>query len=152
HNAAMRYLAPILAIILFVPTFAAASEKWLDELDITQTQQGWGSPQRNKSVDKHPLTVGGKEFERGLGTHAESHLFIRPNEAMRFTAMVGVDDEVKEDRATIVFQVRGDKKVLFDSGVMKHHDPAKLVDIDITGVKKLELRVADAGDGISFDH
>src|SRR5207244_264028 len=40
----------------------------------------------------------------------------------------------------------------FDSGVMKKGQAAKAVDVDVSGVKKLELRVGDAGDGITWDH
>src|SRR5207253_5203397 len=37
-------------------------------------------------------------------------------------------------------------------GVMKKGGAAKAVDVDITGVTKLELRVTDGGDGVTWDH
>jgi len=129
----------------------ASKTIWLDALDVSQTRQGWGEPHANKSVDGHSLTIADKTYEHGLGTHAESHLFIATKGATRFTAMVGVDDEVKNG-ASVVFQVVGDKKMLFDSGVMKHREAAKKVDVDVSGIRKLELRDNDAGDGVTYDH
>lgn len=43
---------------------------WLDELDLSSATQGYGLPAKNKSVEGHPLTIGGQTFNRGFGTHA----------------------------------------------------------------------------------
>ncbi len=57
---------------------AGQTEKvWLSDLDISKTQQGWGEPHRNASVDGHALRIGGRTFEHGLGTHADSILYIQ---------------------------------------------------------------------------
>ena len=46
------------------------------------------------------MTIAGKTFERGFGTHAESSLFIQlDGKANSFTAQVGIDDEVKRRSA-----------------------------------------------------
>jgi alpha-galactosidase len=52
----------------------------------------------------------------------------------------------------VVFQVFGDDKLLWESGVIKYSDPALSIDIDISGVDILRLYVGDAGDGIDYDH
>ena len=52
----------------------------------------------------------------------------------------------------MVFQVIGDDKVLFDSGVMRMGNPAKQVSVPLAGVAELRLVVTDAGDGITCDH
>ena len=41
----------------------------LSSLDLSGPRQNWGSPQVNKSVEGHPLSVSGKKFQTGLGTH-----------------------------------------------------------------------------------
>jgi alpha-galactosidase len=124
----------------------------LESLDLKQVEQEWGEPRANKSVDGHPLTMGGKRFERGLGTHANSTLRIElGGKAERLTATVGVDDEVGA-RGTVAFTVTGDGKTLWESGEMRGGGPAKQVAVDLRGVKRLVLRVGDAGDGINFDH
>jgi alpha-galactosidase len=126
---------------------------WLDELDVSQTQQDWGQAHRNKSVDNNPLTIAGRKFDRGLGTHAESTLELDlARRFERFTASVGLDDESKAGGGSVEFQVVGDGKTLWTSGVMRSGDAAKPVEVSIAGVQRLALLVTDGGDGISFDH
>lgn len=131
---------------------AGAASIRLDHLEIQNTSQDWGDPHRDRSVDEHPLTVGGKHFEHGLGTHATSTLYVTVNGAMQFSASVGVDGEVTNPSASIEFFVLGDGKTLWQSGVMRAGEAAKTFTVDLHGVKTLLLKVGDAGDGISYDH
>jgi alpha-galactosidase len=132
----------------------SAETLWLDQLDVRSAVQGWGEPQKNKSVDGNPLTIGGQPFKRGFGTHAESTLHINlGGGAQKFTASVGVDDDANGNAASSVeFFVIGDGKTLWSSGVLCAGTAAKTCDVDLTGVKDLVLKVGDAGDGIDFDH
>jgi alpha-galactosidase len=142
-------------VLAALATGAVSAETvWLDHLDVGTATQGWGTPQKNKSVGGHQLTIGGQVFERGFGTHAESTLIVNLNGgAQAFSASVGVDDEVnKNPAASVEFSVIGDGKVLWSSGVMRAGDPAKSCAVNLSGVKALTLKVGDAGDGISFDH
>ncbi len=130
-----------------------AATIWLNDLDISQTSQGWGDPHKNKSVDNHDLNINGQKFEHGLGTHAESILYVNLNGgAKSFSASVGVDGEATNTAASIEFFVIGDGKTLWHSGVMKANDPAKAFTVDLSGIKTLMLKVGDAGDGITWDH
>ena len=73
--------------------------------------------------------------------------------AQKFTASVGVDDEVNKNPASsVVFFVIGDGKELWNSGVMRAGDAAKECAVDLSGVKALVLKVGDADDGIDYDH
>ena len=49
-----------------------AESIWLDELDLSKIRQGWGQAQKGHSVDGRALTIEGKTYERGIGTHATS--------------------------------------------------------------------------------
>jgi alpha-galactosidase len=125
----------------------------LSSLNLSATEQDWGSAQVNKSVDGHPLSIGGRSFQTGMGTHASSSLRIKLNgNAEKFTAWVGVDDEKKASPGSVTFTVVGDGKTLWQSGVMRAGNAAKQVDVDVKGVKTLLLVVGDAGDGIDSDH
>jgi alpha-galactosidase len=131
----------------------SAATVWLDDLDVNPTVQGWGDPHRNQSVDGHGLSIGGQSFGHGLGTHADSVLYINLKNAVRtFSASVGVDGEITNPAASVEFFVLGDGKTLWQSGVMKAGDPAKNFTANLAGVKTLLLKVGDAGDGISYDH
>ena len=146
-----RLIAP--TILALASTLATAAETvWLDSLDLSAMQQGWGKPQINRSIREKPLAIAGQKFERGVGTHAASSFWIDlAGGTERLQAFVGVDDAANGP-ATITFKIVGDGKRLFETGVMKPGDKAKAVDLDLRGVKMLGLLVGDGGDGIGFDH
>ncbi|MGC8640254.1 MAG: NPCBM/NEW2 domain-containing protein [Isosphaeraceae bacterium] len=142
-----------LSASLALAALGAADEIRLSALDLSAAAQGWGSPGKNRSVDGRSLSVGGRRFAHGFGTHADSRLVVDlKGSASRFTAWVGVDDEKKESDGSVEFRVIGDGKTLWKSGVMRGGQTAKHVDVDLSGVKKLVLHVGDAGDGINSDH
>ncbi|MGA7497185.1 MAG: NPCBM/NEW2 domain-containing protein [Isosphaeraceae bacterium] len=57
-----------------------------------------------------------------------------------------------DGNGNVEFRVIANGKTLWSSGVMRGKQPAKEVDIDVSGIKKLILQVGDAGDGIDHDH
>ena len=131
----------------------AQSVVWLDKLDLSVATQGHGKPGVNTSVDGKKLTIAGETFDRGFGTHAESSLLIKLNgKAKSFSAMVGMDDEIKGQNPAAEFEIYGDNKKLWSSGVMKLGDKAKPVSVSLEGVKQLELVVTDGGNGPYYDH
>lgn len=140
-------------VFVMCATLARGEEiVWLDGMDIAHMRQGWGKPQVKRSIREKPLSIGGKRFERGVGTHAESKLWVvLPGNAGRFLASVGVDDAAGGP-GSVVFQVKADGRRIFDSGVMRCGDAAKAVDVSLDGVTNLLLSVSDAGDGRSCDH
>ena len=134
---------------------AGVSQEWtvgLQELDLSWMNQGWGSPQTNQSVSGQPLSIGGRQFAHGVGTHAVGEFTIDLHgTAGHFSAWVGVDDGAQAP-GSVTFQVVGDDKVLWQSGVMRRSEPAKEVSVDLKDVKQLVLQVGDAGDGNGMDH
>jgi alpha-galactosidase len=139
--------------VLVMGGFAAERQTVaLSDLDITKTVQGWGTARKDLSVEGNPLRIAGQTFKRGLGTHADSTLCIQLNGgSKRFTAMVGVDDEVNQ-RGSVEFSILADNKEIYTSGVMNRGDAAKPVDVDVSGVKMLVLLVTGGADGINYDH
>ena len=144
----------ILSLALLGGLRTSATTVWLDDLDLSKTTQDWGDPGKDKSVEGHELSTGGEKFARGLGTHAQSTLYISLRGGARtFSAAVGVDDEVgRSPNASVTFSVLGDGKTLWRSGVMKAGEPAQQLSVDVSGVTILALVVGDAGDGITDDH
>ncbi|HZT44435.1 MAG TPA: NPCBM/NEW2 domain-containing protein [Chthonomonadaceae bacterium] len=125
---------------------------WLDTLDVSQIIQGWGTPHAGRSVEDHPLTLKGVVYPHGIGTHALSTFQIALKRvATRFVSMVGVDDE-KTGNGSVTFEVWVDGKKRADSGVLHGGDTPKLLSVDLTGAKWLNLVVTDAGDGFDSDH
>jgi alpha-galactosidase len=108
---------------------------------------------KNKSIDGKTLTIAGKTFERGFATHSVSSLLILlDGKANAFNAQVGIDDEVTGHDAAAEFEIYGDGKKLWSSGIMRLGDAAKPCSVQLSGVKKLELVVADGGNGNYYEH
>ncbi len=147
----MSIVAMIL-VSLGVNCTAQADTAWLTELDLSKMSSGWGRPLADQSVTGKALSIGGRVFEHGVGTHADSMLYVDlDGKVERFQASVGVDDAAG-GRGTVAFRVYGDGKSLFDSGVMKGGQEAKIVDVSLSGVRRLMLLAGSAGDGADFDH
>lgn len=71
----------------------------LSSLEIEKTKCGWENhqPKKDKSVDGNNITIGGKVYESGVGTHGPSQIIIKLNGSVTdFYTVLGVDDEVKE--------------------------------------------------------
>lgn len=71
----------------------------LSSLEIEKTKCGWENhtPKKDKSIDGNNITIGGKVYESGVGTHGPSQIIIKLNESVTdFYTVLGVDDEVKE--------------------------------------------------------
>ncbi|HWH67919.1 MAG TPA: NPCBM/NEW2 domain-containing protein, partial [Candidatus Sulfotelmatobacter sp.] len=138
--------------LLIALAASAADTVWLDSLDLSKMRQGYGQAQTKRSIRGTPLAIKGKQFERGVGTHAASALWIQLDGGTeRFSASVGVDDAA-HGPGSVVFRVLADGKKCFDSGIMKTNQAAKTVELDLRGVKTLLLQVTDAGDGMEYDH
>ena len=148
-----HFIGFVLAVLLLQPACKETPHNiWLDDFDLADMGCGWGTPQKGKSIMHRELCIGGKRFNRGVGTHAVSTFLIDlKGGGQRFVASVGVDDGTN-DVASVEFFVLGDRKVLWHSGVMRHGDAARSVDVDLRGVERLGLLVTGAEDGIRYDH
>ena len=153
-----RNILYILAIFILascgdgIPSEEKKNGWWLNEADLTAMEQGWSSPQVDRSCDNNKLYIAGERFNRGVGTHAISKIMIDVHgTGERIKGAVGVDDECGE-QASVEFFIIGDKEILWESYRMVKGYEAKHFDIDISGIEKLGLYVSDAGDGINYDH
>jgi len=144
-------LAAALAATLLAADGVRADEIRLEETDVSRMGSGWKTPQRGKSIEGNPLSVGGVRYEHGVGTHAASRyrLHVGGN-ALSFSAKVGVDDESGAN-GTVVFRVRADGAVVAEVAA-RGGEAAKPVEADLAGAQHVTLEVADAGDGIDCDH
>src|SRR5258705_13404409 len=105
------------------PAVGAGEAFPLGSLDLAKMQQAWGTPHVDQSVEGHPLTIGGKTYATGVGTHAASVLRVKlDGRGTRFTAWAGLDEEVGDGKGTAEFRVVGDGKDLWRSGLVKTHD------------------------------
>ncbi len=142
-------------LVMFCISFSLwANEFSLSEIASDSFICGWGTPKSNLNIDGSELSIGSKKYRNGIGVHAESVLSLKlDGKVKRFQAEVGVSGSVNSSKASVEFLVTADNgKVLWRSGVMKAGDCAKKVDVSLQGVEMVQLKVADGGDGIAFDH
>lgn len=146
------------AVKAFVPPPTPANGAQVSDLPFMSETNGWGPVERDRSNgentggDGNALTVGGVTYAKGLGTHAPSEVSVYLGRGCeRFTAKIGLDDET-EQPGSVAFQVYGDDKPLYDSGVLAGKGAAVPIDVDVSDVRMLSLRVTDGGDGRNFDH
>lgn len=141
----------LVAVLCSAPHLFAESVL-LSALDLNQMTCGWSVPKVDLGIAGQPISIGGKKFAHGVGTHAASKMRVDlGGKARRFIAQVGVDDSAK-DQGSVEFIIMGDGRELWRSGIMTGGKPAKSVDVGLSGVKTLTLRVTDGGDGASNDH
>ena len=142
------------AEIRFTARDILPDEIYLSDLEPSTATAGWGSVRMDRSVAGNLIRVGGVSYGRGIGTHANSEIVFNLHGIFsRFRASVGIDDEVGNAAgASVEFWVMGDGKILWQSGVKKRTDKPSVCDIPLPNVRRLVLKVSDAGDGIDYDH
>jgi alpha-galactosidase len=145
-------LAALAAALAWTTVPLAAETHWLASLDLKQMTVGWSVPKVDQGIMGRPLSIAGKKFSQGVGTHAASKLRVNlDGKASRFLAQVGVDDSAGT-QGSVEFIVLGDGHTLWRSGAMTGGQAARAVEVDLTGIKVLELRATDGGDSASHDH
>ncbi len=151
----MRYVK-VLMFTALLPLLNGMGETKcrLDELDLTAMTCGWEKPRANRSLEGNPLTINGKIFEHGVGTHAESWFVLNAEgKALSFEAMVGIDDETGgRGNGSVVFRVYADQKLVAETKQARATQKAKHIKADLAGAKLVILQVSDGGDGINYDH
>ena len=53
-----------------------AETVWLSSLDLKQMTTGWSVPKADRGIAGKPISIGGKQFAHGVGTHADSKLRV----------------------------------------------------------------------------
>ena len=148
----IKLFAAISLCIGGVTDGAQANTVWLSELDLTKMTSGMGQPQADRNIKQHPLSIAGRGFEKGVGSYADSLLYVALNRGTsRFSAFVGVDDEA-QNKGSVCFKIYGDEKLLFDSGAMKGGQKAKAIKIKTVGVNTLLFVVTNRGNGTQSDY
>lgn len=123
---------------------------------LTLVRQDHNTLKYNESCMGTPLRIGSKNFDAGLGTHANSEILVEfPEPVTRFTASVGVDNnyDTQGTRGSIVFIVKAGDRELLRTPVRTGRDEPFPVDISLpAGTNALRLIVETTKDGPSYDH
>jgi hypothetical protein len=124
----------------------------VSDLVFTSATTGWGAPLRNEVLPEEGqsglLEIDGQFFEKGLYAHAPAcHTLDLAKGWKRLQSCFGVQDG---HPGSVVFVVKGDGKELFRSSLIKERTVQSL-DVDVTGISKLELLTENGNDGANGD-
>ncbi len=152
-----RYITLVFILLLSACSLSAKIRIcWLDEMNLSTMISGWDEPKKKFSVEgRQPLTLNGKVFKRGIGTHAFSDFTINLHtNAISFEAIVGMDDRAAAFRSggTAVFKVYVDDILSFESRLMHANSTPQKIRIRLKNAKKINLVIEDGGDGQHGDH
>jgi hypothetical protein len=106
---------------------------------------------RDRNLDGGPIRLGNKSYTRGLAIHSQTFLRYRlAGDYRRFQAVMGIDQVVAK-RGNVQVVISGDGKELLKTAVTGE-DPPRALDLDVAGVRDLEILV-DFGEMIDIaDH
>ena len=138
----------------------------LEDLDLSTMTKGSNAVNKNQSTDGKPLTINGEVYEKGVGTHAESHYVIYLNgKGVSFKAKGGLDDEQLENGTPrsngVIFKIVNldSNTEIASTGVVyggtdavslkQTSDNSETINLD--GIQKIDL-VVDPNGGNDWDH
>ena len=126
----------------------AGGVKYVDEFDLSAATCGAGKKvAARQSVDGHPITLSGKVYARGIGTHPEGCVAFAANgKVSSFEAVVGLDDDAKTagsgksyGKPTAEFRVWADGRVVWRSGERKLGQDPVPVKVPLAGAREIVL-------------
>ena len=108
---------------------------------------------RDETMDRLPLKLGGKSYQRGLWIHSKTQLRYRiGTDFSRFEALMGIDENLENVHLGHVHVViSGDGKKLLEADVAGKDKPVA-VNLDVTGVRDLEILVNYGRNADICDH
>ena len=162
-----------------VVTLADGSTIKLTDRKYLRGTCGWGSIGVNRNLEGNSLSINGQKYDNGYAVHANSILlFDIPENAVRFTALVGLDYSGTDQgsKSSVEFMVfdgahtmreettdqwsGGNVTIKIDPGkqaacsgfISRTTAQTRDMEADIEGAEKLYLVVTNGGDGQSYDH
>ena len=148
-----KYFLSLTFLFFLTGTGIQAQEKAaLSQLNLRLMTTGYGSVKANRSINNHPLSLQGRVYEQGVGTHADSRMIVSLGKrGIRFTSLAGVDDKASS-KGSVVFRITADGKVVYTSPLMRKGDKPEKININLKGVDRLILEALSGNDGINSDH
>lgn len=126
------------------------NQRLLNDYPVVRAHQEYGRYRLNTSVDGNPLTINGKRYAQGIGTHADSEIvFSIPKDAHTLQIGYGLDDEVGS--AEVAFEIWEENKMLWRSEVIYGYEAVKTVRVPLSGKSSITLKVDSQGSN-SWDH
>ncbi len=155
--------------LLYLSDIEAASERWTPLVGLpagAELAAEYGKPRRDKSAYGGPLTLSSldaqsvspigreRQFSKGLALRSRTEMVYRlPAGFHRFTALAGIDPTTSAS-GHVRFVIYADDRPILETEI-GGHEPARTIDLDIAGVKRLKIVVdyghnLDTGDWLNL--
>jgi hypothetical protein len=139
-----------------IPETPSLPDVYLSDLNWASATSGWGTANKDLSVEGNSLSVAGDTYSRGIGVHADSEVVynLLP-EYTHFVAVVGIDDEITLDKASAVFSIEIDGQTAAQSPVVRHDGTSQFWHFNVpipVGSQQLKIVSWGTHDGNSYDH
>jgi hypothetical protein len=140
--------------VLYLSDLKPDSVEWIPYFGLGRelsSRAAFYAPREDRNAQSGPLQIDGKCYAKGLSLHARTAIVYRlPQRCRRFMALAGIDDSARP-QGNVRLVIRGDDRLLFEA-VVTGTDAPKLVDVDMSGVRRLTILV-DFGDDFDVgDH
>jgi alpha-galactosidase len=115
---------------------------WLDELDLTVADQVIKPMTSKTGITGNPIVIDHKEYERGIGVHPHSALYVKLSaNAVSFSGRVGHDkiQEYHPASCKVQFTIIGDDKVLWKSNFIGFFDNGEDFEVSLKGIDVLQI-------------
>jgi hypothetical protein len=130
--------------------FGKSNTIYISSLSPELHQQDWGELKMDSNLIGGPLCIRKQCYKHGIASHARSVIVYNiPNEARRFLAIAGLDDDSQNGEVEFIAEVDGLEA--WRSGKVTWGMDKIMVDIPLENAKKLTLRVEPLGE-IHYDH
>ncbi len=158
-----RAAAAIEATATWTPTATATLAPTGNNVDLASLKwasatNGFGEVRVGTNTAGETCKLNGTAYANCLGLHADAELTYAISGITRFTARVGLDDNVNDpvicdvaghyyQTASVRFEIYGDDQLLYDSGDLNKDDRARDVDVAVPASAKTLRIVVDNVDG-----
>jgi pimeloyl-ACP methyl ester carboxylesterase len=129
--------------------WAGASERvvYLSDIKPVRFSSDKGPLGLDRTTDGYKLTLGGKQYEKGLSVHPDAEIVYEIGGRFKaFECVVGIDtsgekpvSRARELAETVTFQVFGDEKLLAEVTDVKWNTPPRRIAVSVEGVNRLRL-------------
>lgn len=116
--------------------------------------QGVFNLRNDRSYDGNPLTMAGKRYYKGLGSHSFVEIRYELGGRFRkFEALAGIDDEVlgRVEKGSVIFRVRVDGVEKAATPAMRGGTAPVRLSVDLAGAAALSLVVDYTGDVLEME-
>ncbi|MCX7019397.1 MAG: NPCBM/NEW2 domain-containing protein [Candidatus Sumerlaeota bacterium] len=126
---------------------------WLDSLVLETVQTLFGSQHRHRVYARTSVSMGGAEYGRAVCARANGSFHLPVSgDAIRFQSTVGVDDDLKDQKTELTFEVLGDGKLIAAAGPVVNGGKPACLDVLVDGIRVLEFRTRGTGHANHTSH